>query len=183
MTMTDIPIVSENGNSGGLTHCPQCNEPVRPGELVCSNCNFILASASASSATKALKRAEEFFEKGRPKIGSALRRLQKVTLLIDGKQAPLPSGQKVIIGRADPHSNSPRPDLDLTPFGALEMGVSRQHVEISWKNDLVFIADVGSTNGTLLNGQELLKGIERILRDNDKLVIGHMPVIVHFVDG
>lgn len=182
MSMTEIPVVSENGSTSSLTHCPQCNSAVRPGELICKNCNFILAGPSASIATKALKVAEESFESGRPKIGSALRRLQKVTLIIDGKPAPLPPGQKVIIGRADLGSTSPKPDVDLTPFGALEKGVSRQHIEVSWRSDLIFITDVGSTNGTLLNGQRLMPGIERILRDNDQLMIGHMPVKVRFID-
>ncbi len=182
MTMTEVK-PTENSLAGGSLVCPHCQAPVRPGELICRNCNQALVGPIPSAATRALQKAEETFENGRPRIGSALhQRLQRVTLMIDGKQAPLPSGQKLIIGRLDPNVPASMPDIDLTPYKAIELGVSRQHIEITWKNDLIYVADVGSTNGTLLNGQRLIAGIERILRDHDVLMIGHMEVRVHFID-
>jgi len=181
MVSTNNSITNSSGVSGNVSKCSNCNEIVRLGELICPKCGTILAS-NTSASTKALPKAEETFPR-RTSIGSIPRYYQKVTLIIDGKQAALPAAQHLIIGRHDSQSDAPPPDIDLTPFGAAELGVSRQHIELAWKNDLIFIVDVGSTNGTLLNGQRLMAGIERILRDNDELIIGHMPVRVRFIDN
>src|SRR5262252_1865402 len=59
----------------------------------------------------------------------------------------------VILGRS--HPGSPiQPDCDLSPFDK-EGRVSRQHASIEWKDGRLFITDLGSTNGTLLNGRPL----------------------------
>jgi hypothetical protein len=183
MPPADHSGASKNEPSSLPAYCPNCGQPVRTGELVCTNCSYSLLGSAISSATKTLDRAEETFGVSRPKIGSAIRRAQKVAFIIDGDLYKLPPAQRLIIGRFDAGSDSEPPDVDLTPFGAADLGVSRNHIELTWKNDLIYISDTGSTNGTLLNGQRLMAGIERILRDNDELTIGHLRVIVRFLDN
>jgi hypothetical protein len=159
-------MMTVNPESGAATKCPNCNTVARAGELVCRNCSFPLNGGGLSNATRTLEKAEETFELTRSKtIGSAIGKLQKVSLIIDATVT------------------APIPDVDLTRFDADNLGVSRQHIELSWRSGLIYVADMGSTNGTLLNGQRLDAGIERILRDNDVLVIGHMRTIVHFVNS
>jgi len=55
------------------------------------------------------------------------------------------------VGRSDPPDYAP--DIDLTPC---EMGtdfaVSRRHAELYWADGKLWLADLGSRNGTLLNG-------------------------------
>lgn len=56
-------------------------------------------------------------------------------------------------------------------------GVSRQHARIVLRDDKYYVADMGSSNGTVLNGS-LLSG-EQQLRDGDKIGVG--PVEFTFV--
>ena len=156
---------------------------MRPGELICASCGQVLSGQAAGAATRALPAAEESFTARRAPIGSIPRHFQRVAFAVKGQEVLLPVAGSVIIGRIDASAAAAPPDVDLTPFGGADLGVSRQHIELTWKNDLVYIVDMGSTNGTLLNGQRLMSGILRLLRDGDDLMIGHLPVRVKFVNG
>lgn len=180
MTGATLPLAS----TPSVSTCPNCGSPVRAGELVCRNCNHSLTTAILSTATRALDKAEETFEITRGKnIGSAIGKLQKMMLVIDGTELHVASANRMVVGRFDPVSTAQPPDVDLSRFNAEGLGVSRQHIELSWRSGLIYVTDMGSTNGTLLNGQRLVAGIERILRDNDELVIGHMRALIRFVAG
>ena len=171
----------DKNTTGGVTHCPKCGTAIRPGELLCSFCGQVLPTTTAAGATRALPLAEETYEVRRTPIGNIPRHFQRVSLIIKDQEVMLPLAGSVIIGRIDADANAAPPDVDLTFFGAADLGVSRQHIELTWKNDLVYVVDMNSTNGTLLNGQRLMFGMMRLLRDGDDLMIGHLPARVKFV--
>jgi hypothetical protein len=85
-------------------------------------------------------------------------RAQKALLLIDGKRVVVgPSGATVGRGRqADVVLNDPN--------------VSRQHAEIRPRGGSWVLADLGSTNGSRLNGRQI-EGSE-VLRDGDEIEVG-----------
>ncbi len=62
------------------------------------------------------------------------------------------------------------PNCDLT---LPEVGISRQHAEIIAKDGQYFVADMGSSNGTYLNGQPLGNRYQN-LQDGDQLQLGKM---------
>jgi hypothetical protein len=64
---------------------------------------------------------------------------------IDGKRREL-GGARTIIGRGS--------DADIT---VQDTGTSRQHVEILWDGSRAQVRDLGSTNGSKLNGNPLTK--------------------------
>jgi predicted component of type VI protein secretion system len=72
------------------------------------------------------------------------------------------------------------PDVDLTPFGAIERGVSRRHLRIRCPDYLLYVTDLGSRNGTWLNGHIILPGAERLLRSGDTLQLGALRIRVKF---
>ena len=51
-------------------------------------------------------------------------------------------------------------------------GISRRHFEVSWDGRACRIADLGSTNGTLVNG-EPVSGAD--LRDGDRIEAAPVP--------
>lgn len=182
--MADTNPNSPGAGSTTAQKCPNCGVSVRSGELVCWNCSTALTPLNGPIATRALEKAEEAFEITRSKtIGSATGKPQGIVFIINGQEVVLNAGPKVMVGRFDPLSSTRPPDVDLAPFDAEKLGVSRHHVQLNWRNGLIYIADVGSTNGTLLNGQRLIAGVERILRDNDELIIGHLRTLVRFVNS
>ena len=84
------------------------------------------------------------------------------------------------IGRTDSGSDV-APDIDLTPFFAQELGVSRQHLFLKLENDSVSVVDNKSSNGTTLNGQRLKPGQSYPLRHGDELVLGALNLQVELL--
>lgn len=74
------------------------------------------------------------------------------------------SDEQVIIGR--------RNDCAVSLFGTT---VSRRHAQIRLEDGQYILSDLGSTNGTMLNG-EILVGDER-LRDRDEIGVGIYKLI------
>lgn len=71
--------------------------------------------------------------------------------------------KEVVIGR------NPECDLKLALYG-----ISRAHSRIFFKNEEYCIEDMGSTNGTFVNGIKVLKCV---LRNNDQIEIGEARLI------
>lgn len=84
---------------------------------------------------------------------------------------------ELVIGRAGQGIDNP-PDLDLTPFGGVAHGVSRQHLRIIKRTNTLHIMDLGSTNGTYLNGTLLFIGQPHVLRNGDLLRLGTLSMTV-----
>jgi hypothetical protein len=80
---------------------------------------------------------------------------------------------RIVIGRSHPTSDE-KPDLDLAPYGAHLKGVSRRHAAIIEKDGTLRVMDLNSTNGTYLNGTQLLPHQPRILRDGDDICLGQL---------
>jgi predicted component of type VI protein secretion system len=81
-----------------------------------------------------------------------------------------------IIGRSDLASNWTA-HLDLTPHGALNMGVSRQHLQVTVQGNQVSIMDMGSANGTKINGQPLPANSPMMLTDGTEVKLGDLTLI------
>jgi two-component system, cell cycle response regulator len=58
--------------------------------------------------------------------------------------------------------------------------VSRRHAQVEHKNGLYVVSDLGSTNGTALNGEELRQ--EEFLRNGDKISFGRTVIKFTLVD-
>jgi len=88
---------------------------------------------------------------------------------------------ELVLGRVDPTAST-QPDLDLTPYGGQEAGVSRRHVAITRddQNQALYVEDLNSTNGTRLNGFWLDAGQRYRLRDSDRLELGDLVLTLRF---
>ena len=108
---------------------------------------------------------------------------QESTVVIHIRDATDPiilaPSQRILLGRSD-SSSSQKPDVDLTPYGALEKGVSRLHAAIERSEDTLTLVDMGSSNGTLLNGQKLVPDQPRVLRDGDEIRLGKLVAHIYF---
>jgi pSer/pThr/pTyr-binding forkhead associated (FHA) protein len=77
------------------------------------------------------------------------------------------------VGRSDVAQNW-HPELDLIPFGggAPDLGVSRHQALIQREGTTYHVVDVGSTNGTFVNGKALAYNKPVELHDGDALAFG-----------
>ncbi len=98
-----------------------------------------------------------------PPPGVASRRLT-AALVIDGtgRRYELRRGSNVV-GRGT--------DSDLQ---LLDQGTSRKHVNIEWDGDFSTVHDLGSTNGTSVNGHQVGS---QLLRHGDVLRVGHTKLV------
>ncbi len=85
---------------------------------------------------------------------------------------------ELVIGRLEP-DQAVFPGLDLAPYRAAELGVSRRHAAIRWQGNHLVVSDLGSDNGTILNGMRLQPDIPYRLADGDTLYLGHLKMTLH----
>lgn len=105
----------------------------------------------------------------------------EVVIVVRGmvERLSLEVGKTYILGRTDLKSRS-MPDIDLTPYGALDRGVSREHATIQLKDKHIYITDLESTNGTFVAGERLAPHEPQILHRGDSLELGRLAVQVMF---
>jgi pSer/pThr/pTyr-binding forkhead associated (FHA) protein len=82
------------------------------------------------------------------------------------------------MGRVDPTANV-FPEIDLTEDDGLDKGVSRCHARILKQENKVFIEDLGSINGTFINGKKLVSHLPEALSNGDILHLGKLPLEVN----
>jgi hypothetical protein len=88
--------------------------------------------------------------------------------------------ESLILGRIAPESNT-APMIDLRPFGADDAGVSRKHLVVKADGEGVFVADLTSANGTLLNGKRLDAQTFYALHHQDRLTLGLLELDVELL--
>ena len=158
--------------------CPVCGLVNRPGELACSRCGTVLAMGGT---TRKLGTTEEPQQPANWPTGEVILTEQEpIVLIVGDEQIPVPIAEVITVGRNSDIPDDSMPDVDLSGFGAGDQGVSRKHIKIKRKNILIYVADLGSTNGTLLNGRRLIPNAERLLRNGDELQLGRLKVKVKF---
>ncbi len=165
--------------------CPYCGHKEREGILFCEECGQSLQKPVEQTITITPTRRLDEAPKniGSKAAWGTARFGQDAFIVIHIRDAANPivakPGSKIVLGRAD--SSSPiKPDLDLTPYGALEKGVSRQHAAICRSDDTLTLVDMDSANGTHLNGQRLPPAQPRIIRDGDEIRLGKVVAHIYF---
>src|SRR5262245_56981133 len=86
-----------------------------------------------------------------------------------GGEFPLRMDREIVIGRSS--------DLDMV---LVEDMVSRKHAKISTLNNAITIEDVGSTNGTFVNGEKVKRSR---LKEGDRILIGTSIIKLVAVDA
>ena len=86
-----------------------------------------------------------------------------------GGEFPLPDDGEIVIGRSS--------ELDMV---LVEDMVSRRHAKISVENGNIFLEDLGSTNGSFVNGEKISR---TKLAEGDRILIGTSIIKVVASDG
>jgi hypothetical protein len=161
--------------------CPYCGHHYKEGELVCEACHrsLIHHTPVAVVDTRWLEVARETMSEDAEAEAPAPEACgYKIVLQAKGVPDALAleiSRPGLILGRADLHGRI-FPDVDLSPFGARECGVSRRHARLvlNTATSEVEIIDLGSTNGTYVNGQRLPARQAHFLSDSDEVRLGDL---------
>ena len=163
--------------------CPNCRHQELSGALFCSECGALLEGVTGIS-TQAITRTptDEFGEKidttppgtslpPEPDYAIAL------SVMKSGQILPLENKDEFTLGRSA-EGQPILPDVDLAPFRAYESGVSRLHASIRFEGSQIVATDLGSVNGTRLNGQRIPPHKPYPLNHGDVLTLGKLKLQV-----
>lgn len=165
--------------------CPFCQLTLPDNTIFCSECGTYLLE-------KDKQETDPLREQVRSSIGSTTGNLKLPTaetgagptmirLLIERgfREVELALEKAIHLGRLDPLSDN-FPEVDFTDAGGVEKGVSRRHARIFKKDESLIVEDLGSINGTYINGQKLSAYTAEVIKDGDVLQLGRLVVQVRF---
>ncbi len=100
-----------------------------------------------------------------------------IHLLDTGQVLPLSSRSEFTMGRIS-EGQPIMPDIDLSPYQAYAAGVSRLHAIIKRDGERLIFMDLGSANGTYVNGKRLTPNVEQLIHHGDIVALGKMKLQV-----
>lgn len=159
--------------------CPNCGKSNKKNELLCYACGHLLVSGASEFETRTLRDAEESDREYFGEDSALVLRVRDSGRIYE--LYPGASQNELIIGRSAPGS-AMMPDVDLVDETGALKGVSRLHLTIRY--DLQYhtlsVFDLGSANGSFINGQRLHPHEVRVLRDGDEMRLGTLAITVAF---
>ncbi len=167
-----------------MIKCPACQTSYPENTLFCEECGLYLAQNShketdplAMSEPDWAGREKEVAQISKQGGGSDLS--FRLSIVDSERNVSFPLVKEVNIGRLDAASAT-FPDVDLTNDGGLEKGVSRRHAKITRRGNEVLVEDLGSVNGTFVNGKRLTPYLPHSLHNGDELQLGKLVLRIGF---
>lgn len=161
--------------------CPNCNTKNKASEIFCYACGQLIDSGQGFHSTRNF--AEADMETVAPEYfgNESLLILQVRDSGAYFRLRPQNSSHELVIGRSSTNT-AMTPDVDLAEENAEEFGVSRLHLSIQFvaDNSTLIALDLGSANGSYINGQRLHARENRILRNGDQMRLGRMVLFVRY---
>ena len=160
--------------------CPNCRHNEISGALFCSECGALLEGVGGI-ATQTISRqpAIQFPDKinlESPSIAPPEPQYAVALSILDtGFIIPLENKDEFTLGRSA-EGQPILPDIDLAPHKAYEYGVSRLHASIRFEGKQILASDLGSVNGTRLNGQRIPPHKPFVMNHGDILTLGKLKL-------
>jgi hypothetical protein len=159
--------------------CKNCQHENVSGTLFCTECGAQLDGIETlTTQTIAADQIAEDLSKKPVNMeppSSPLNSWISLHLMDSGKVLPLASRNEFTMGRLS-EGQPIMPDIDLTPYQAYASGVSRLHAVVKREPSRVVIMDLGSSNGTYLNGRRLNPHSEEEIRHGDVVALGKLKI-------
>jgi hypothetical protein len=157
--------------------CLNCKSQEPDGTIFCSECGTQLTEVNSAQtqkftpSTKELRESMEYSSEIPDKGGTWI----SLHLLDSGQILPFSEKTEFTLGRLS--DNQPiEPDIDLSPYKAFDNGVSRLHAVIRHNEGNIVLVDLGSSNGSYINGIRIMPNIEHHLRHGDVVALGKLKM-------
>ena len=166
-----------------MISCPICTHEQMVGTVFCGNCgNQLVPEEKPNQVDRAKIDIKEPIDSPSSIEDSKKPKKSWVSLnfLDTGEILPLPEKDELTIGRCS-EDQPILPDIDLSLNNAYENGVSRLHCVIKRVKTKTYIKDLGSSNGTTLNGSRLNANSDTPFKHGDILSLGKLSfkLILH----
>jgi pSer/pThr/pTyr-binding forkhead associated (FHA) protein len=161
--------------------CPNCQKKNVLGAIFCQNCGVQLVFGDGEMVGRDSERSvtspanESASAAPAPSVIPAVPADSKLALYLQdtNEVVPLIDREEITLGRAI-EGQPIIPDLDLTPYNGYEKGVSRLHASIKIDENHVTVTDLGSANGTRINGVKLPPNQPQTVAHGDMLTLGKL---------
>jgi hypothetical protein len=158
--------------------CPNCQHKEISGAIFCSKCGAQLIDTNIAThkINTAERQSTEKITAGlKPPPPTTLQSWLSLHIVETGQILPLADRTEFTLGRMA-EGQPIVPDIDLSPYNAYANGVSRLHAAIKLVNNQVVMIDLGSSNGTYINGTRLSPYVEMPVADGDIAYIGKLKI-------
>jgi pSer/pThr/pTyr-binding forkhead associated (FHA) protein len=163
--------------------CPNCQHKELPGALFCSECGAqlvtidVLNTRSIKKTTSGLLDSPTVVPQVNPAPSAGKSSEPSISLHIvdSGQVIHLKERKEFTLGRTV-EGQPILPDVDLTPFDAFSLGVSRLHAALRIVNHDVVVTDLGSSNGTRVNGQKIVPHVDYPINHGDIVALGKLKI-------
>ncbi len=162
--------------ASGIQVCPSCGASNPAGEAFCANCGVSLLGVAMPAAAPAPIPTPVSAPAPVPTptpVAAPVTTQARLIVEADNQEFDLSGKDNITIGREDAVS-SIYPDIDLTPHGGEEGGVSRLHARLFLENGQYILEDENSTNFTFVNRLRLAPKTPTPLHDNDEVRLGRV---------
>jgi len=156
--------------------CPNCQHKEMSGAIYCSKCGAQLVDSTISTHKIKTSETLQAAERQTDNIQAPPASLQSwisLHVIESGQILPLADRTEFTIGRTA-EGQPIVPDVDLTPYNAYANGVSRLHAALKLVKNQIVIVDLGSSNGTYLNGSRLPPYVEVPVAHGDVVYLGKL---------
>ena len=167
--------------------CPSCLHDNMAGILLCGVCGKVMQVRRDDKTLRVEDLPEEFIDRLDALSPDRSGHFgQGNTLVVHfheaDKSLTLRPTKAIIFGRSAAGSLR-QSDVDLTPYDAYEKGVSRIHAALDRDEAWLTLVDLGSSNGTRVNGLALRPHEPAVLQDSDVIQMGKLVLSVYFTSS
>ncbi len=161
--------------------CSNCQHKNPPGSIFCAECGVQLLTGEMTTQAITTGKVLELVGDDAQMAAKTVQPAPPITdsswgslhLLESGQILPLNERDEYTLGRIS-EGQPVMPDMDLSPFQAYANGVSRLHALLKHDGKRVVIMDLGSANGTYVNGKRLASNSERLINHGDVVALGKL---------
>lgn len=158
--------------------CPNCKHEEFDGALFCSECGLQMPNVQTLSTQAIQNVTEEQLQDQKPSEpppSGPLDAPVSLYVMDAGQIVPLTGREEFSLGRVS-DGQTILPDVDLSAYQAYEKGVSRLHASIRINATPVTLVDLGSVNGTRINGQKIPPSQPAPLSHGDIITLGKLKL-------
>ncbi len=163
-----------------MISCKKCNSQELDGAIFCSQCGTQIINATDTTTIhptgvikpSGISDTTPQFPPPPPEFENSTVAL---CLIPTEEVIFLPNEKSFTIGRST-EGQLVVPDVDLAPFNAYEAGVSRLHTNLKLQEHRAVVKDLGSANGTRINGKRISAHAEHVLAHGDILTLGKLKL-------
>jgi len=162
--------------------CPNCKKENLDGTVFCEDCGTQLTDVDPMVTQNISADQQELVAEAPVRSVNLQKELDtwaSLHLMESGQILPLSDKTEFTLGRIS-DAQPIMPDIDLTPYQAYASGVSRLHAVLKREGTHVRVKDLGSSNGTYLNGKRLKPNVDQTLEHGDMLSLGKLKIQILF---